>query len=64
MFAVLASVGAVLEQPEDVVRGFADAWARGDADAIAALFTQDADFVNVVGFWWTRREQIRQHDDD
>lgn len=54
-------MGVVLEQPEDVARGFADAWDRGDADAIAALFTQDADFVNVVGFWWTRREQIRHN---
>ncbi|USQ80355.1 SgcJ/EcaC family oxidoreductase [Ornithinimicrobium faecis] len=47
--------------PEDVAHGFAQAWGRGDADAIAALFADDADFVNVVGFWWTRREQIRHN---
>ncbi|MCK0112102.1 SgcJ/EcaC family oxidoreductase [Ornithinimicrobium sp. F0845] len=51
----------MLSNPEDVANRFADAWNRGDADAIAALFTDDADFVNVVGFWWTRREQIRHN---
>lgn len=40
---------------------FADAWNRGDAEALADLFTPDADFVNVVGLWWTRREQIRRN---
>ncbi|WP_114907914.1 YybH family protein [Ornithinimicrobium murale] len=49
------------DHPEDVAHGFARAWERGDADAIAALFVEDADFVNVVGFWWTRREQIRHN---
>lgn len=47
--------------PDEVAHGFARAWERADADAIAALFTEDADFVNVVGFWWTRREQIRHN---
>lgn len=57
----LAIVSRVLQQPEDVAQGFAEAWDRGDAEAIAALFAEDADFVNVVGFWWTRREQIRHN---
>jgi uncharacterized protein (TIGR02246 family) len=30
-----------------------------DADAIAGLFVDDADFVNVVGIWWEHREAIR-----
>lgn len=51
----------MLREPQEVAAGFAAAWDRGDADAIAALFTADADFVNVVGFWWTRREQIRHN---
>lgn len=48
-------------KPQDVATGFAEAWNRGDAGAIAGLFTEEADFVNVVGFWWTRREQIRHN---
>lgn len=50
-----------MHQPEDVAHGFARAWEQADADAIADLFAEDADFVNVVGFWWTRREQIRHN---
>jgi uncharacterized protein (TIGR02246 family) len=36
----------------------ADAWNRHDATAYAALFTEDGDCVNVVGWWWTGRAQI------
>lgn len=49
------------QTPQEVAHGFAEAWNRGDADALAALFAADADFVNVVGLWWTRREQIRRN---
>ncbi|RVV99074.1 SgcJ/EcaC family oxidoreductase [Mesobaculum littorinae] len=38
---------------------FARAWAARDADALAALFAEDADFVNVVGLWWHDRAAIR-----
>lgn len=48
------------EGPESVPRRFAQAWNRGDADGIAALFAPDADFVNVVGLWWRDRESIRR----
>jgi uncharacterized protein (TIGR02246 family) len=50
---------ADLTQPRGIADGFAAAWNRQDADAIAALFTPDATFVNVVGFWWTSQRQIR-----
>ena len=46
-------------EPRAVADGFAEAWNRHDADGIAALFTRDATFVNVVGFWWTSQRQIR-----
>src|SRR3954471_24921861 len=29
-----------------------DAWNRHDAKAYAALFSDDGDVVNVVGWWW------------
>ncbi len=48
---------------EAVARAFFAAWNAGDADAIGALFVEDADFVNVVGFWWTSRRQIRKAHD-
>jgi uncharacterized protein (TIGR02246 family) len=35
-----------------------ETWSRHDARAYAALFTDDADVVNVVGWWWKGREEV------
>lgn len=48
-----------LAAPEEMPHAFADAWTARDADALAALFAEDADFVNVVGIWWEDRSAIR-----
>lgn len=48
------------ESPEAIPRLFAEAWSRRDADSIAALFVEDAEFVNVTGLWWHDREAIRR----
>ncbi len=53
--------GWMVARPQDIAAAFAAAWDHGDAAALAALFVDDADFVNVVGLWWTRREQIRHN---
>lgn len=47
------------DHPKKVAVAFIEAWNRHDADAIAELFVEDADFVNVVGLWWRNRERIR-----
>jgi uncharacterized protein (TIGR02246 family) len=49
-----------LPEPELVARAFVEAWADRDARAIADLFVEDADFVNVVGLWWRDRDRIEQ----
>lgn len=50
-------------EPQDFPNAFADAWHSRDGDAIAALFAEDADFVNVTGLWWRKRADIgRAHD--
>ena len=36
------------------------AWNRHDAKAWANLCTDDADVVNVVGWWWRGRSQVGQ----
>lgn len=46
-------------EPRSAIDGFVSAWNRHDADALAALFAEDATFVNVTGLWWTDRERIR-----
>jgi hypothetical protein len=43
-----------------VVRGFEEAWNRHDMDALATLFANDADFVNVIGMRWVGRDAIKQ----
>ena len=47
------------EQVRSVVESFADTWNRHDMEALAGLFTEDAQFVNVVGLWWRGRDEIR-----
>ena len=54
-----ADVAARPTGPAAVAEAFAAAWNAADADALAELFAEDADFVNVVGVWWRRRRQIR-----
>lgn len=49
-----------LTDPLDIAQGFLEAWNDQDPDALAALFTDDADFVNVVGLWWEDRPSIRR----
>lgn len=57
----LPSAGpAVIASPLDLITAFVKAWDAGDADAIANLFVEDADFVNVVGLWWSSRTAIRR----
>ena len=49
-----------LAEPLDLVREFVRAWDENDAGAIARLFVEDADFINVVGLWWTGRRSIEK----
>lgn len=49
-----------VNQPEDIAEQFISAWNSADANALSALFAEDADFVNVVGLWWEDRERIRE----
>ena len=42
----------------NVETGLQEAWNHHDAKAFASLFTEDADCVNVVGWWWKGRPQI------
>ncbi|WJY21454.1 SgcJ/EcaC family oxidoreductase [Fontisubflavum oceani] len=48
------------QTPEDIPNAFAAAWMARDAKVLAALFAEDADFVNVVGIWWEDRTAIEE----
>jgi uncharacterized protein (TIGR02246 family) len=47
------------EAVRKVVSEFAEAWNRHDTNAREALFTPDADFVNIYGSHWKGRESIQ-----
>lgn len=50
-------------EPKDFPHAFAKAWHSRDGSNIGALFAEDADFVNVTGLWWRKRDAIsRAHD--
>jgi uncharacterized protein (TIGR02246 family) len=46
--------------PEAVPALFARAWNDRNPDALASLFDEDAEFVNVAGLCWHDRESIRK----
>ena len=49
-----------IARAEDLPAEIAAAWNAGDAARFAALFAEDADFVNVVGLWWEKRRAIEK----
>ena len=49
----------MIAEPKQLADAFVEAWNDHDPDALADLFTADADFVNVVGLWWRDRAGIR-----
>jgi uncharacterized protein (TIGR02246 family) len=51
------------QKPGEIPQQFVEGWNRRDAAAIAGLFVEDAEFVNVVGLWWHDRQAIwKAHD--
>jgi uncharacterized protein (TIGR02246 family) len=63
-FALCVPLHAQSASDESLVRAVAtrweEVWNRHDMKALAALFTEDADFVNVGARHWKGREQIEQ----
>ncbi|MHA6692114.1 SgcJ/EcaC family oxidoreductase [Devosia sp. A449] len=49
-----------LNEQESIARVFVEAWGQRDADKLASLFDDDAEFVNVTGLWWHDRAAIRK----
>jgi uncharacterized protein (TIGR02246 family) len=45
--------------PEEIPGLFARAWNDRDPDALASLFDEDAEFVDITGLCWHDRESIR-----
>lgn len=50
----------IRESPKSIITGFQLAWNDHDAQALAELFVEDAQFVNVTGLWWSNRKDIQK----
>lgn len=51
-----------MTRPADLAWQYAEAFNRHDVDALAALFAEDADYVNEVGLVWRNsRSIVRAH---
>lgn len=48
----------IISLPEEIPARFEEAWNERDANKLAAIFDEDAEFVNVVGIWWHNRQDI------
>lgn len=62
--ALLGSTAYAGQDDQPAIRALiveqADAWNRHDARAYAALFSADADVVNVQGWWWRGRAELER----
>lgn len=64
--AIVAGKGQAAERKNEVktvneiASRFVNAWNKHDMAALAGLFAENADFVNVVGTWWKSREEIQK----
>jgi uncharacterized protein (TIGR02246 family) len=43
-----------------VILDFADAWNHHDAKAMADLHTEDVNFINIFGQWWSGRNEVEE----
>jgi len=52
-----------LKSPEDIPNTFIKAWNAKDAEKLASIFDEDAEFINVTGLWWHDQKSIfKAHD--
>ena len=52
-----------IDSPEDIPNHFIKAWNLKDVKMLAAIFDEDAEFINVTGLWWHDRASIfKAHD--
>ncbi|SRR5690625_3325541 len=52
-----------MQNPEDMPERFKQAWNSYNAPAIAELFSENPDFVNVTGKWWEEKSEIQKAHD-
>jgi uncharacterized protein (TIGR02246 family) len=43
-----------------VATAYEQAWNKHDMEALASLFTDDAEWVNIVGMWWRGLPEVKR----
>jgi uncharacterized protein (TIGR02246 family) len=43
-----------------VVNAYEQAWNKHDVDAMVSLFTDDIEWINVVGMWWRGLQDVKR----
>jgi uncharacterized protein (TIGR02246 family) len=43
-----------------VATAYEEAWNKHDMNAMASLFTEDAEWVNIVGMWWRGLLEVKR----
>jgi uncharacterized protein (TIGR02246 family) len=54
----MAPSAEAIESVKAVVSSLAESWNRHDMASFAAAFSENADFVNVIGMHWQGRQEI------
>ncbi len=52
-----------LTLPQEIPERFVSGWNNKDVDEMMSAFTEDAEFINVVGLWWHNVEEIQKAHD-
>jgi uncharacterized protein (TIGR02246 family) len=61
MTNIIAGDTACDEQSvRQVAAAYEGAWNRHDMNAMAVLFTEDAEWVNIVGMWWRGLREVKR----
>lgn len=59
----MPAAASAQNREESAIRAVAvrqgETWSRRDAKAYAALFTENCDVINVVGWWWKGRAELQ-----
>lgn len=63
---ILLGISLMAGEPDEpdvrkVVADFTDTWDRHDAKAMAALHTEDVNFINIFGEWWKTRSEVERN---
>lgn len=54
------SSGDLMRKVEELIDRYAAAWNASDMNAMAALYTEDVHWVNIVGMHWQGKRQVDQ----